>query len=123
MEQADKLDNINFTAELIFEQVSLRIELLSFLYAHTQSSSIHFSIPEAHLFWHVKHIQIQVCLQNRGELSAEDVRQCVLEMVIAAPDTLSISLFFMLLLLKQYPDVELQLLQEIDTVLGEELGA
>lgn len=57
--------------------------------------------------------------QNDGELSVDDVRQCILEMVIAAPDTVSTSIFYMLMLLAQHPDTELRIMEEMKTVLSE----
>uniref|UniRef100_A0A8C2DCJ9 aromatase n=1 Tax=Cyprinus carpio TaxID=7962 RepID=A0A8C2DCJ9_CYPCA len=82
---AEKFDQLNFTAELIFAQVNETCQ-------------------------HVTHTS-ETCMRITPLI-------CVCVCVCVSPDTLSISLFFMLLLLKQNPDVELKILQEINTVLA-----
>ncbi|XP_016018206.2 aromatase [Rousettus aegyptiacus] len=57
--------------------------------------------------------------ERRGDLTKENVNQCVLEMLIAAPDTMSVSVFFMLLLIAEHPQVEEAVMKEIQTVVGE----
>lgn len=47
------------------------------------------------------------------------MNQCVLEMLIAAPDTMSVSVFFMLFLIAKHPSVEEAIMEEIQTVVGE----
>ncbi|XP_020645699.3 aromatase [Pogona vitticeps] len=56
--------------------------------------------------------------QSRGELTSENVNQCVLEMLIAAPDTLSVTLFFMLVLIAEHPQVEDAMMKEIQAQIG-----
>ncbi|XP_051677694.1 aromatase isoform X1 [Oryctolagus cuniculus] len=57
--------------------------------------------------------------EKRGDLTRENVNQCVLEMLIAAPDTMSVSVFFMLFLIAKHPSVEEAIMEEIQTVVGE----
>uniref|UniRef100_A0A8C2PDH2 aromatase n=3 Tax=Bovidae TaxID=9895 RepID=A0A8C2PDH2_CAPHI len=57
--------------------------------------------------------------EKRGELTKENVNQCILEMLIAAPDTMSVSVFFMLFLIAKHPQVEEAMMREIQTVVGE----
>ncbi|XP_027427946.2 aromatase isoform X2 [Mirounga leonina] len=57
--------------------------------------------------------------EKRGDLTRENVNQCILEMLIAAPDTMSVSVFFMLFLIAKHPKVEEAIMKEIQTVIGE----
>ncbi|XP_012618938.1 aromatase [Microcebus murinus] len=57
--------------------------------------------------------------ERRGDLTRENVNQCILEMLIAAPDTMSVSVLFMLFLVAKHPKVEEAILKEIQTVVGE----
>ncbi|XP_042199999.1 aromatase [Callorhinchus milii] len=54
--------------------------------------------------------------QTHGELTAENVTQSVLEILIAGPDTMSVTIFFMLMLIAQYPEVEKKVVEEIQDV-------
>ncbi|KAF6129588.1 cytochrome P450 family 19 subfamily A member 1 [Phyllostomus discolor] len=57
--------------------------------------------------------------EKRGDLTRENVNQCILEMMIAAPDTMSVSVFFMLFLIAKHPNIEEAIVKEIQTVVGE----
>ncbi|XP_026956029.1 aromatase-like, partial [Sagmatias obliquidens] len=59
-----------------------------------------------------------ILAEKRGDLTRENVNQCVLEMLIAAPDTMSVSVFFMLFLIAKHPPVEEAIMKEIQTVVG-----
>ncbi|XP_037358373.1 aromatase isoform X1 [Talpa occidentalis] len=60
-----------------------------------------------------------ILAEKRGDLTKENVNQCILEILIAAPDTMSVSVFFMLLLIAKHPKVEEEMMKEIRTIIGE----
>ncbi|XP_073424541.1 aromatase isoform X2 [Dendrobates tinctorius] len=60
-----------------------------------------------------------ILAQNHGDLTAENVNQSILEMLIAAPDTMSVSLYFMFILIAQHPKTEEMIRNEINTVIGD----
>uniref|UniRef100_A0A8D1E091 aromatase n=1 Tax=Sus scrofa TaxID=9823 RepID=A0A8D1E091_PIG len=62
-----------------------------------------------------------ILAEKRGELTKENVNQCILEMLIAAPDTMSVTVFFMLFLIAKHPQVEEELMKEIQTVVGKNI--
>ncbi|XP_059527102.1 aromatase [Myotis daubentonii] len=57
--------------------------------------------------------------EKRGDLTRENVNQCILEMLIAAPDTMSVSVFFMLFLISKHPNIEEAIMKEIQSVVGD----
>ncbi|XP_040198608.1 aromatase [Rana temporaria] len=57
--------------------------------------------------------------QNHGVLTAENVNQSILEILIAAPDTMSVSLYYMLTLIAQHPKAEEMIMDEIHAVVGD----
>ncbi|OWK09236.1 CYP19A1, partial [Cervus elaphus hippelaphus] len=71
--------------------------------------------------------EVQTCTNHNpsqhmcthGELTRENVNQCILEMLITVPDTMSVSVFFMLFLIAKHPQVEEAVMKEIQTVVGE----
>lgn len=50
------------------------------------------------------------------------MNQCILEMLIAAPDTMSVSVLFLLFLIAEHPKVEEAIMKEIQTVVGKNLS-
>jgi cytochrome P450 len=61
-------------------------------------------------------------VQKCGELTEENMSQCVLEMLIAESDTVSVMVYFMLFLTKRHPDVEEEIRKEIQTAVGKNLS-
>lgn len=71
-----------------------------------------------HVFWNFDSLFLFQIVQKRGELTKENVNQCILEMLIAAPDTMSVTVYFMLSLIAKHPNVEEEIMKEIQTVVG-----
>ncbi|XP_033105837.1 aromatase-like isoform X2 [Anneissia japonica] len=56
--------------------------------------------------------------ERRKEITMANVKQCVLEMLLAGTDTSSVTMYYLLVSIASNPDVETRLLNEMDQVLG-----
>ncbi|XP_071943715.1 aromatase-like [Antedon mediterranea] len=57
--------------------------------------------------------------EKRGEITTNNVRQCILEMLLAGTDTSSVTMYYLLVSVASNPDVEKRILEEIDQVVGD----
>ena len=61
---------------------------------------------------------IVISFQSRGEVSRDNVSQCVLEMLLAGTDTSSVTMYYLLVSLAENQHIQDKVVAEMKQVLG-----
>ena len=59
-----------------------------------------------------------ISFQSRGEVSRDNVSQCVLEMLLAGTDTSSVTMYYLLVSLAENQQIQDKVVTEMNQVLG-----